>query len=357
MKTKLFIVSLVLGLSNLFAQTAAPAAPQTFIKGDMAIKFNTRTQVDSSGKPRKDVVDVYTMNVNVSNSALFRGSIIARPTLTGMTGVSQTGQLVFELDCDVVNPSNPSQTRNIGKLYGTTPVDKNNVYRFADGTARINVFGMGTAKGFESKFGGLALGKPPVQTGVFSKMKQEAISVARNIKGKSAAITVTKYDKMEFQSHVLAAGPVQIYPEVTVNGILVYDYGRTAWHFQNVTVAYAVDGKNLKDNLSGNIRWIETPNRKTTGEGEYQFDIRVNEPPPSEASVFAAAADESSFFATDDLNPALVGSMKYKDVMSGGTVTSSAVQINLTGNKLTKQQVMYLTKLLLLSTVVPINAE
>jgi hypothetical protein len=338
-----------------FAQT--PPAKPTFIKGDLNIRFNTR-QLNSDGKIKEGVSDVYTLNVNVADSALFRGTIEHRPTIPGTFSVAQAGQLTYAIDCDVVNPANPAQTRNVGKIFGTIPVDENNVYRYTDGNVRVSVFGIGAAKGFESKFSGLALGKPPVKSeGIIDKVKKEALSFTKQVNGKAVAISVSKYDKMEFQQHVLASGPVQIYPEVTVNGVLIYDYGRSAWYFQNVTISYAVDGRRMQDSLTGNIRWIESASRKTNGEGEYQFDIRVNEPPPSEASVFAAPSDESAFFATDDLVTSLVGTMKYKDTMSGDTVVGSAVTIGLTGNKLTKQQTMYLCKLLFLSTIVPLNAE
>lgn len=336
-----------------FAQDAGP----TFIKGDLNIRFNSR-QPESGGKVREGVADVYTLNVNVSDSAIFRGTIEHRPNIPGTFGVTQAGQLTYAIDTDVVNPRNTTQTRNVGKLYGVAPVDQNNAYRFADGAVRVSVFPIGAAKGFESKFAGLALGRPPAKAdGLLARMQKEAVSITRNVKGTTAAISVTKYDKMEFQNLVVAAGPVQIYPEVTVNGAMIYDYGRSAWYFNNVNVSYSLEGRLMQDKLTGNIRWVESANRKTSGEGEYQFDIRVNEPPPSEASVFAATADESAFFATDNLLSALVGTMKYKDAMSGDTVTSSAVNIALTGNKLTKQQAMYLCKLLLMTAIVPLNAE
>jgi len=223
---------------------------------------------------------------------------------------------------------------------------------------RISVFGLGSAKSFESKFSGLALGKPPTQSeGFFKKLGNDVLKVTKQVNGKTVAIAVAKYDKMEFQSHILAAGPVQIYPETTVSGTMIYDYGRTAWYFKDIIVTYSLDGKRLQDTLSGNVRWVEQPNRKITGEGEYQFDIRVNEPAPSEASVFAATTDESSFFATDNQVPALVGGIKYKDTMSQGVVTASVVTVSLTGNQLSKQQVMYLAKLLFVSGIVPFNSE
>jgi hypothetical protein len=341
-------------VASAFAQ--APVAQDTFIKGDLNIRFNTR-QLNGDEKVRVGATDIYTLNINVANSSLLRGTIEARPYLSSTFGTAQSGQLTYALDLDVVNPKNPAQTRNVGKLFGTVPVDEKNVYRFMDGNVKVSVFPIGTAKGFDSKFGGLALGKPPAKSGFFATVKQDALSVVKNVKGQAKSIAVTKYDKMEFQTHVLPAGPVQIYPEVTVSGTMVYDYGRSAWYFQGVTASYTVDGKRIQDSLSGNIRWVEAANRKTSGLGEYQFDIRVNEPAPTEAAVFAPAADESAFFESDNTLSALVGTMKYKDSMVGDSVTSSTVSVDLHGNRLTKQQTMYLAKLLFLTSIVPLNAE
>lgn len=340
------------------AQQPAAAPSDTFIKGEASIKFNTRTSLDSNGKVREGVSDKYTLSVNVSNSALFHGNISHLPNIAGLVGTSQQAKLDYTVECDVVNPKNPSQTKNVGRLFGSVPIDDKNVYRFADGSLKLVVFPVGTAKGFESAFKGLALGKPPASSeGFLSKLKKEAMNITKSVNGKSVSISVTKYDKMEFQQHVLASGPVQIYPETSVSGSMIYDYGRTAWYFDNVTVVYSVDGRQYSDKLTGNIRWIEAPNRAASGEGEYQFDIRVNEPAQTEASVFSGPADESAFFSSDDAIPALTGSMKYKDTMSGESVIASTITIDLKGNKLTKQQAMYLAKLLFLSLVVPLNAE
>lgn len=339
-----------------FAQQ--PPAPETFIKGDASIKFSTRTNIDSDGKPKEGVTDKYMLAVNVANSVLFRGSIEHTPYLRKIVGSSQLAHLDYAIECDVVNPKNPSQTRNVGRLFGMVPVDEKNVYRFADGNLKTVVFPVGTAKGFESTFKGLAIGKPPASSeGFISKLKNEALNVTKFINGKSVAISVTKYDKMVFQSHVLAAGPVQIYPETQVNGGMIYDYGRTAWYFDNVTVAYVMDGRQFQDKLTGNIRWVEGADRASSGLGEYQFDIRVNEPAQTEASVFSGPADESAFFSTDETIPALTGVIKYKDTMTGETVSSSALTVDLKGNKLTKQQAMYLAKLLFISFAVPLNSE
>jgi hypothetical protein len=275
-----------------------------------------------------------------------------------MVGESQQSKLDYLINCAIFNPKNPSQKRDVGRIFGSVPVDRNNNYRFDEGTLKLVTFAAGTAKGFESAFRGLALGKPPTSSeGFMSKLKKEALQVSKSINGKNVSIAVTKYDKMEFKSHVLAAGPVQIYPESSVNGTMIYDYGRTAWYFDNFTVSYNIDGRQYQDKITGNIRWIEASNRSATGEGEYQFDIRINEPAQAESAVFSGPADESAFFSTDDSLMALTGAMKYKDSMMGDRVVASVVSLDLRGNKITKQQAMYLSKLLFLSSVVPLNAE
>lgn len=341
-----------------FAQSAQPATPATFIKGDMNIKFNTRTQTDSDGKPREGVQDKYTLTINVSNNIQFRGLILHTPYIAKTIGASQQGKLDFTVETDALKPSDPSVSKNVGRIFGTVPIDDKNVYRFADGNLKQVVFPIGTAKGFESVAKGLALGKPPAASeGVFSKLKKEALNISKMVGGKQVSIAVTKYDKMEFQQTVLPAGPVQVYPEVQISGNMIYDYGRTAWYFENFTVSYALDGRQYFDKITGNIRWIESPNRASNGEGEYQFDVRVNEPPATEAAVFSGPSDESAFFATDDAMPALTGTMKYKDTLSGETAVASNVTVDLRGNKLSKAQTVYLAKIILFAVTVPLNAD
>ena len=148
-----FLFSFVLGFSQ------APT-PNPFIKGDLNIRYNTRTAVD---KTKEGVEDIYTLNINVSNSALFKGSIGYRPMIKGFVGTNQQSGLNYILELDVVNPNNPLQTRNIGKLYGFVPIDKDNIYRFSDGEVKASILSMGNAKGFESKFSGSVAGKPPAQ--------------------------------------------------------------------------------------------------------------------------------------------------------------------------------------------------
>lgn len=124
-----------------------------------------------------------------------------------------------------------------------------------------------------------------------------------------------------------------------------------------MTITFGTDGHQLQDRISGTIRWVESPERKSNGEGQYEFDIRVNEPVAAESSIFASSSDESAYFQTDLSIPSLTGLMKYKDTMVGETVTASVVRIDLAGNKITKQQCMNLAKLFFFSSIVPINAE
>ena len=102
--------------------------------------------------------------------------------------------------------------------------------------------------------------------------------------------------------------------------------------------------------------------RAMRGKGEYQFDVRVNEPAPAETAAFSTGpTDESAFFETDSSIPGLTGTMKYTDTLRGSgkdaTTLASSVVIDLKGNNLTKQQTMALCKILIFSAVVPMNAD
>jgi hypothetical protein len=313
----------------------------------MNIQYNTRTQQGKVG-----VADVYQIGVNISNSTVFTGKVQHLPLVQGtLYGVSQNSELRYEMDCGVVNPKNPSQTRTVARMYGRVPVSPEGVYNFDQGNLTMGLITQGT----EAKFSGIALGKPLVRAKGWFESAQESLSLTRGNKGK---VVIKKYDKMVFQNHKIPAGPIAMYPEMTVNGEMVYDYDRYVWYFNNVTITYHHNNQYLPQKLTGNIRWVESPKRKTDGKGEYQFDIRVNEPPPSEANLFANAADEASFFEVDNSIPSLTGTMKYTDTILGGErVTASNVDINLVGQKLDKQQVMNIFKLLFFTAIVPMNAE
>lgn len=335
------------------AQTNKPIT----LKGTIDIAYNSRVKVEADGKPKPAVNDVYKINLNMSDSAVFRGTIEFTPLIAGMLDrISQPASLNYNVDCDVVNPANPAQTKNVGRMFGVVPIDANGTYNYTAGSMKIIVNQIGTAQGFESKFTGTAAGKPLLKSqSLLSGLKKEVLSFTKQVQGKTVAIAVKKYDKMTFTGHQIASGPVQSYPEVTVNGTMIYDYDRYAWYFQNMTLSYADGGVRKEDKLSGSIRWSESPKVGNERIGEYTFDVRVNEP-MGEATAFAST-DESDFFKTDDTLAALVGTMKYRDAFVKDSVASSDVTVNLVGNKINRQQGMAMVKLLIFSCVVPMNAE
>ncbi len=351
---------LMVVLVALLIALPAVAADNT-IKGKLDIQFNSRVQTDSGGNPTPGVKDVYTFDVAVVDTLGFQGTIQALPTIltARMGSEKQRASLVYNLNLSVANPANLTQKRTVGKLVGEVQVDKQGTYLFDQGTLRIAVDAAGKATGFESAFRGTAVGKPPKNTSLAEKVKKQAQTLTRQVKGKTVSLIVKDYDIMTLRGLVLAAGPVRSYPETTVNGEMMYDYERSAWYFRNLTMTYQAEGKTVTDKVSGNIKWVESPQRKTNGQGQYEFDVRFNEPEQtsSEAAVFQKADDEAAFFATDTSLPSLTGTAKYVDRFRGETVTSSAVGIDLVGNNLNKTQVVNAFKLIWLVSVVPVNAE
>lgn len=346
MKKTLVILSAVVALAfQSQAQTNVP------VKGTIDIKFNSRTVKPTT----KGVKDTYQLAVNVGNSALFQGTITDQPQIIDgwvSKSVVQPRLLNYELDCYVVNPKNPTQTKNVGKMTGRVPISSDGVYNYDQGNLEVSVIPMGNAGGFTTKFGGSAAGKPLIRPANWlDTFKGNAINITRSVNGKTTTVVLKKYDKMEFKNHVVAAGPVAIYQTATVNGEMLYDYDKECWFFNNVTLQYT-EGNTIKvDRLTGTIRWDKKAN-------EYTFDIRVNEPPPSASAAFETNnSDESSFFETDTTIPSLTGAWKYKDSKSGDTTLSSAVTIDMKGNNLSKQQTMALSKVLIFSAVVPMNSD
>lgn len=336
---------------------AAQPKPPVAIKGTIDIKYNTR----QSGPGVRGVKDVYTVNVNFSNSSLFHGTITDTPQIIDgwiNKTVVQPRALDYDFALDVVNPHNPTQTRNVGRMYGTVPISSDGVYHYDTGSLQVDVLPMGNAGGFTSKFDGTAAGKPLTRPSNWQDMLRETVNITRQINGRNMRVVLNKYDKMDFRNHIIAAGPVQIYQPVTVNGQMLYAYDpKNCWFFNNFTVQYAEGGVVKIDRIAGTIRWIEDADRATTGKGHYEFDIRVNEPPPSDSAAFSAPSDESAFFETDSSIPGITGTMQYLDTLRGDTTMASHVDIALTGNNITKMQAMVLTKVILFSCIVPMNSD
>lgn len=351
-------------LVALLAVCAVSAHAQTplFIKGTMDIKFNA--SFDHPGEA--GFRDVYMLNINVDNSVVFHGKIQDQPQLiTGWVskGITQPRRLTYDVDCDVVNPKNTAQTLNVGSMHGTVPIlpDGTYFYNSDNDPLVIDILPRGNAGGFTGKFRGTASGHPLNRPASFLDTLQcETVNITRQINGKTSTVTLTKYDKMTFNNTVLAEGPVQFYQPVTVNGEMLYDYKKKCWFLNNMTAQYYGCTNGIGDKLSGTIRWVPDANRKSNGQGEYDFDVRVNEPIPNPDSAFAAPADESSFFDSNNTTPGLVGTMKYKDTLplaDDDSTTHSAVTIDLTGSNISKQQLIVLFKVIVLQSIVPMNSN
>ena len=366
---KLYSLLLALAVTLIGVSATAQTNTPLFVKGDMNIKFNTHLNPPGT----KGIQDVYNININVANSAKFYGKMSDRPQIIeGMfqKAVTQPRSLKYDVSCDVINPKNPAQTRNIGRMYGMVPISSDGVYNYDAGNLVVDILPMGNAGGFTSKFSGTAAGKPLVRPANWTDTIRESVNISRIVNGKPMTVTLKRYDKMEFRNVVLAQGPVQIYQPVTVNGTMLYDYDKKCWFFNNFTVQYA-EGTSVKiDRVAGTIRWVPDAHRAGNGLGQYEFDIRVNEPVPDGSTAFAAPTDESSFFTSDATVPGLSGTMKYKDTFDPTTVdtskdptgddavaTASAIAIDLNGTNINKQQVMVLAKVVIFASVIPMNAD
>lgn len=350
--------------STLAAQTPSPSPLPLFIKGNIGINYATRQTVPTVSN---GVKDTYSINVNVSNSALLHGTIVDSPQiLKGWISkdVAQKRSLRYDVACDIVNPkkpdpSDPHNVLNVGRMYGNVPINYDGTYDYDSGTLVTDILPLRSGSGFTSKFSGLAVGKPLVRPkNWLENLQRQAVSLTRSVNGRKVTVVLKKYDKMEFRQHVIGAGPSMSYPQVKLNGEMLYDYDKSCWFLNNITVEYAVGDTVKFDRLTGLIRWVESPDRATNGEGEYQFDIRINEPSVSASAAFETpSSDDSEFFESDNAIPSVNGTMKYKDTLKDDITMASSVSIDLTGNNITKQQLMNVCKMVIFAAVVPMNSD
>lgn len=354
---------LFLTLFSMVAVLAAGAqsTPPLFVKGNMEIKYNTHQQPAGT----KGIQDDYDINLNVANSVLFHGRMTDRPQIVDgwiSKTVVQPRSLKYDVSCDIMNPKNPAQVKkNVSTLTGFVNIANSGEYNYGDG---LGFSVLDRMAGSDSKFSGVAAGKPLILPKDWMTRFRQTISITRTVNGKVTKLDLKQYDKMEFRSLVLAAGPIPMYSDSTINGEMLYDYGKKTWFFNNISASYSsvsASGENIikSDHITGTIRWVEDENRKANGKGEYQFDVRVNEPIANESAAFGAVAstDESAFFSTDASAPGLTGTMKYQDTLKGDVTMASQVSIDLNGNSISKQQLMVLTKIVIFVSVIPMNSD
>jgi hypothetical protein len=359
------LTTLVAGLT-IFAPVSGRAqdAPEKLnlpgaINGTMEIDFKTRKNLDEKGKPQKGVSDLYSLSLNVAKTTEYKGTIQRQPNISGLLGNAQKGQLIYGIDLAVLNPADPSQKKTVGKWVGTVPVSANGEYNeegLGDSQQRIAVDAIGRAPAFTDKFGGKLIGK--------SKKKQNAVTYLRQLAGKEVKVEVKNSDPMRFESLALAMGPAQTYPRTVVNGNLDYDYETGNYYTNGIRFIYQQNGKEVEDIVTGSIKWVEDPNRKSNGKGQYEFNLRFNEAkntkPAGEAEAFKKMSDEEAFFAVDNTIPSLTGTIKYEDQMTtvgeNELPSTSKIKYALDANQLTKVQIMNFLKLWLVC-VGPTNDE
>jgi len=378
--TLLAILSSLLGLymaGIVYAATPETITENGFISGTMTIDFGTRTNLDKTGSlaegsPAKDAVDVYEFDLNVAKTTEYAGKIIRKPRLVSriLGKEQQRAELIYDVNLAVRNPKNLEQKKVVGKWVGSVLIDDKGVYDFSSeapgsNPLRMAIDTVGTAQGFVSPFGGKIFGKGGEKKGLLAEKITE---YSRFVNGKSVKVQVKKSDPLQFSNLVLAEGPAKIYPKTIVNGNLDYDYDTGNWYTNGISFKYTLDGVEVEDIVTGSIKWVEDPNRKTNGKGQYEFNLRFNEtknkPVTDESAAFSntSAEDEEAFFAVDTSVPAMTGTIAFVDKMSPSPkagepiVTRSEVTYNLNANKLTKQQAVNLFKLWMV-IVGPTNDE
>lgn len=352
---------------------AAPALAQDLltkddvIAGTMNIDFGTRTTKDTSGDLKEGssaigAKDKYTFTLRVAETTEFAGEIQRQPNLYTklINRKKQDAQLFYKINMAVLNPKDLKQKKTVGSWVGTVPIDAaSGAFDLSGGAAkesalRIAVDAVGKASAFTENFGGKLVGKAE------NKESLAAYTFKRVVGNKEVKIEVKKSDPIRFDSVSLAKGPSENYPRTSVTGRLDYDYETGNWFTDGIRFRYTLDGKETEDIVTGSIKWVEDPDRKSNGKGHYEFNLRFNEEKNkkagSEAAAFDKMSEEDAFFAVDDSVPCLTGKIIYQDTMSGDSVTASKVDYHLNANKLSKQQVMNFFKMWMLA-VGPTNDE
>jgi hypothetical protein len=333
------------------------------VTGEMFINFGTRKEKDDSGKlvadsPKLGARDTYFFTLKVLNQVVFDGKIARQPTLYSKTLQRPQQEAMFDfekLDIQVVNPRDPTQKRTVGRWTGVIPIDPaTGVYNLAgtnERPFRIFIEATGRAPQIDERCAGKLVGKATKKEGLVSQTYKRVIGQ------KTVEYTAKRVDPMKFENAELATGPAMVFPRVTINGRLDYDYETGNWITDGLTFSYKLEGKDYNDVVKGTIKWIEA---KGTDKGHYDFNLRFNEDKNKETSDVGAAFEPGegldAFFAVDQRIPTLTGRITYDDKKDGDTVIESKVVYALDANKLTRQQVMNFVKMWIVASG-PANDE
>ncbi len=365
-------IALALGAGGAAPVLAAEKYAEGGIYGTIEIDFDSRKNPASDGQPQVGITDKYKVDLNVGADTAFKGQITRTPQVAGTIGIKQEAELDYNLDLVVFNPSNRAQTMDVGRWTGEVPISSEGVYQLdkeagADMRFIITMKGGADSGPFGGEIQGRKLGGAKwleMAKGVTETIKSEGASqvFTRMYQGKPISVKATNVDPMKFRNVVLPAGPASMYGAVTVNGDMIYDYDSDTWFIDDMSFRYTLDGKSVKDEVSGTIRWKDA---ETGDGGSYDLNVTFNEPKaadtPQDASGFFDASDSSAggFFSVDDAVATCGGAVVFDDKYIGDddapihSLVTHKIQCN---DKVAPQQTMAFAKLWLLS-VGPLNDE
>lgn len=351
-----------------------PVNAKGLLKGTVDATFNTKTRFDTSGRapdgaPALGAADVYAVNVAVADQFRFQGNINVLPWIPTRTlGVTlQGGAVTTQL---AISALQGAQSVGIGNLVGGMSVDGDGKYRLDTpprdaGNLRFAMSTVGRVQGFTSNFKGEIQGRIPEQAGLAAKVKAAGQGIqktyVRYVNGKPVPHTVKNADPMKFTSAMLASGPSTAYPDTQISGSIDWVDEEKKWYV-DITATYAAEGKQNVDRYSGSIDWFTDADRKSSGKGWYDFNIRLNEKAASQQDFFTGPMNPNDYFATDTSVPGFTGRVEYIDkcdskgcIGDGEKVLSSKITYNVDANQSSPIQSMNLWKIIGILMVGPFN--
>jgi hypothetical protein len=365
----MFAAVLVLLSAQALALKPDPSVDNKIV-GKISIDFGTRNN---------GPYDVYTIDLNATNRVLFEGTV--------NRSMDGSRPLLYEYNVKVnaVNPKNINQVLHAGDILGGMAIDSKNAYLFA-GNSEIRVAQplhyqpLAKIDADTSYLNGFQ-GKAVKPGGVFARLKELAgqaaaatgiDTITRKIGTRTIKLDLNDPDPITFRNTQVAAGPMNKYGAVTINGEMTYGYtGKKSgvYVFKNLTMQ---SGQGSPDVFTGTMVYQDTQETVKMGgkdincTGSYDVNLQVNEAAVSaqknDEEFFNQAevknqSDEDSFFAVNNSVPSITGKICITD---NGTVTikvdgkdteaptSSEINYDLTLNKVTDIQAVNFVKLALI---------
>jgi hypothetical protein len=353
MKHPVSILTLVftLGLAATAYTSEAPMTQEGYMKGSLVINWDTRLASNRDGEyPKADVTDTFTYDVTVGHTT-YKGDVVCKPYIFSkhLGRVVQVGDCKYDINVGVINPSNPSQHKNVGKIVGNYAIDQKGQVNLSEATVRMEVQSLGQAQAMTSNYTGVFSGKAPSAETTVSRLRDEATkksaTITRMVGKNTVSVTLGDVDPLEFKNTGLPAGPSANYPQATVNGQLIYSYESDNW-FPQLSLNYS----DVKDSLGGGIKWVE----QGKGAGRYELNVILNEGQTGLADE-AAAFDENvqgedAFFAADPSQSVLNGTIEFNETAGGvdNLARKTDIKFNIGVQQVTAQQALAFWKLLLL---------